>query len=71
MTLPPRDRLPGRPRAIPAELEPAVVEHYRVGYGYRAIVHILEDEYGLSPDYSTVRRLLKRLGVSRQPSAPE
>jgi transposase len=58
-----RERKPGRPRAIPPELEPIVVEIYHRGYGYRAITRILSDEYHVSPDYTTVKRVLKRLGM--------
>ncbi len=59
----PKKRKPGRPRAIPPELESSVVEIYRRGYGYRATARILRDEYGVSPDYTTVRRVLRRLGI--------
>ena len=55
-------RKPGRPRAIPEEFEPVVVELYDRGYGYRAIARILREEYGLNPDYTSVRRTLIRLG---------
>ena len=54
-------RKPGRPRAIPAELEPVVIELYRLGYGYRAIARNLRNEYHINPDFSTVKRTLKRL----------
>jgi transposase len=55
-------RKPGRPRAIPAELERVVVELYREGYGYRAIARILREEYSLNPHYSSIRKTLIRLG---------
>lgn len=56
-------RKPGRPRAIPEEYEPLVVELYDKGDGYRAIARRLrEPEYGLNPDYTSVRRTLIRLG---------
>jgi transposase len=55
-------RRPGRPRAIPSKLEPAVVELHKRGYGYRAVARILRNEYGISADFSTVKRVLKRLG---------
>lgn len=61
--LPPVARKPGRPRAIPTELEPVVLELYRLGYGYRAIARILRAEYRIDPDFSTVRRTLKRLNI--------
>ena len=57
-----RTRKPGRPRAIPVDLEPAVVELYRQGYGYRAITRILRDEHGLNPHFSPIRKTLIRLG---------
>ena len=56
-------RKPGRPRAIPEEMESAVSELYRQGNGYRAIVRILREEYGLNPHYSSVRKTLIRMGV--------
>ena len=55
-------RKPGRPRAIPEEYEPEVAEMYNKGNGYRAIARLLRDEYGLNPDYTSVRRTLIRLG---------
>ena len=55
-------RKPGRPRAIPEEYESVVAEMYDQGDGYRAIARRLrEPEYGLNPDYTTVRRTLIRL----------
>lgn len=63
---PKRTRKPGRPRAIPAELEGVVVELYRKEYGYRAIARILREEYGLNPHYSSVRKTLIRLGEVRR-----
>ena len=55
-------RKPGRPRAIPEEYEPVVADMYDQGYGYRAIARVLREEYGLNPDYTSVRRTLIRLG---------
>jgi len=56
-------RKPGRPRAIPEEYESVVADMYDQGDGYRAIVRRLrEPEYGLNPDFSSVRRTLIRLG---------
>jgi transposase len=57
-----RARKPGRPKAIPLEMEGVVVELYRQGYGYRAITRILKKEHGLNPHYSSVRKTLIRLG---------
>jgi len=55
-------RKPGRPRAIPKEYESVVADMYDQGDGYRAIARRLrEPEYGLNPDYTTVRRTLIRL----------
>jgi len=61
-------RKPGRPRAIPEEYEPLVVELYEEGYGYRAIARVLREEYGLNPDYTSVRRTLIRLGKVKKGS---
>ena len=56
-------RRPGRPRAIPDDIEPVVAELYDHGYGYRAIARILSSpEYGLNPHFSSVRKALIRLG---------
>ena len=56
-------RRPGRPRAIPKDIEPVVVELYERGYGYRGIARILNtSNYGLNPHYSSVRKALIRLG---------
>jgi len=54
-----RVRKPGRPRAIPPELEGVVVQLYQAGYGYRAIARELRTNYHICPDWSTVRRLIK------------
>lgn len=56
-------RQPGRPRAIPEELEDVVVSLYESGYGYRAIARILcSPEYGIDVHFSSVRKALIRLG---------
>jgi hypothetical protein len=58
-----KDRKPGRPRAVPEDLEPVVIDLYKRGYGYRAIARILKSrEYGLNPHFSSVRQTLIRLG---------
>ena len=58
-----KDRKPGRPRAIPGDIEPIVADLYNRGYGYRAIARILNSrEYGLNPHFSSVRQTLIRLG---------
>jgi hypothetical protein len=53
-------RKPGRPRAIPGLLIIEVLRLYRAGNGYRSIARSLESDYGLSVDYSSVRRAIKR-----------
>ncbi len=68
--LPPVVRKPGRPRAIPKELEIVVLELYGSGYGYRAIARILRMEYHVDPNFSTVKRTLKRLGILSRPDSP-
>ena len=61
--IPVKARRPGRPRAIPKDIECVVVDLYERGYGYRAIAKILRmPEYGLNPHYSSVRMVLRRLG---------
>lgn len=55
----PQERRPGRPRAIPPSLVPKVVSLHKEEYlGYRRIAKELQ-KYGLSPDWSTVRRAIK------------
>ena len=57
------NRKPGRPKAIPKETIPKVIDLYKRGLGYRVIKHEL-DEGGLSVHWSTVRSLIKRvLGI--------
>jgi hypothetical protein len=62
--LPPeRVRKCGRPRVIPVKYEQLVVKLYERGYGYRAIASYLrEQEHGLNPHFSSVRKLLIRVG---------
>jgi transposase len=60
-------RKPGRPRAIPEKMESLVAELYRRGCGYRAISRLLRNEHGVSSHYTTVKRVLKRLGVLNKP----
>ncbi len=56
-------RQPGRPRAIPEDIVPVVIDLWKHGYGYRAIAHVLNSpEYGLNPHYSSVRQALIRAG---------
>ena len=58
-----RDRKPGRPRAIPEDTEPVVVNLYERGYGYRAIARILNSpDYGINAHFSSIRKTLIRLG---------
>ena len=59
---------PGRPRAIPEELESVAKDLYRQGYGYRAIAHILRNEYRINPHFSSVRKTLIRLGEIKRNS---
>jgi hypothetical protein len=68
--LPATIRKPGRPRAIPRELESVILELYRLGYGYRAIARILRTDYRLNPDFSTVKRPLKNRGALPRPGSP-
>ena len=63
MKIPEALRKPGRPRAIPDQLELSVIDLYFQGNGYRSISRILENEHGVSSHYTTVKRVLKRLGV--------
>ncbi|MFC1944249.1 hypothetical protein ACFLX5_01950 [Chloroflexota bacterium] len=61
--MPVKARKAGRPRAIPEEIEPVVVELYDHGYGYRAIAGILNTaEYGINVHFSSIRKTLIRLG---------
>lgn len=53
------NRKPGRPKAIPKEAIPKVIDLYKRGFGYRMIKHELGKE-GLSVHWSTVRNLIKQ-----------
>ena len=56
-------RRPGRPRAIPEDIVPVVIDLWKRGYGYRAIARVLNgSEYGLNPHFSSVRQTLIRAG---------
>lgn len=60
--IPIKPRKPGRPRAIPQDLEPVVVKLWERGYGYRAIASILNTpEYGVNAHFSSIRKTLIRL----------
>ena len=52
------ERKAGRPRVIPDQLIPKVLELYDEGLGYRKISRELGKQYGIFADWSTVRRLL-------------
>jgi hypothetical protein len=67
---PEKVRKAGRPRAIPSSLEPVVIELYKIGYGYRSIARTLQKEYYINPDFSTVKRTLKRLGILPHHGSP-
>jgi len=61
--MPVKARKAGRPRAIPKDIEPVVVELYNRGYGYRGIAGVLNTtEYGINVHFSSVRKTLIRLG---------
>jgi hypothetical protein len=63
INMPVKTRKVGRPRAIPEDALPVVVELYDRGYGYRAIAAILNTpEYGVSAHFSSIRKNLIRLG---------
>ena len=62
-----KHRKPGRPRAIPEDIEPVVVDLYERGYGYRAIACILNSqEYGINAHFSSIRKTLIRLGKVKE-----
>ncbi len=57
-----RERKPGRPKAVPEDIEPVVVDLYERGYGYRAIARILNGpDYGVNVHFSSIRKTLIRL----------
>jgi len=67
-----KPRKPGRPRVIPKELENDVVNLYELGYGYRAITRILRGpEYGIDVHFSSVRKVLIRLGKVQKKDMPK
>ena len=58
-----KERKPGRPRVVPEDIEPVVVDLYERGYGYRAIARILNSpEYCINAHFSSIRKTLIRLG---------
>ena len=58
-----KDRKPGRPRAVPKDFEPVVVDLYERGYVYRAIARALNGrEHGINAHFSSIRKTLIRLG---------
>ena len=58
-----KTRQPGRPKAIPEDIMPVVIDLWKRGYGYRAIARVLNSpEYGLNPHFSSVRQALIRAG---------
>lgn len=58
-----KDRKPGRPRAVPEDLESVVVDLYEQGYGCRVIAGILNSqEHGINAHFSSIRKTLIRLG---------
>ena len=62
-----KDRKPGRPRAVPEDIEPVVVDLHERGYGYRAIARILNSrEHGINAHFSSIRKTLIRLGKVKE-----
>ena len=58
-----KERKPGRPRVVPEDIEPVVIDLYERGYGYRAIARILNSrEHGTNAHFSSIRKTLIRLG---------
>ena len=58
-----RERKPGRPKAVPEDIEPVVVDLYDDGYGYHAIARVLNSqEHGINAHFSSIRETLIRLG---------
>ena len=58
-----KDRKPGRPRVIPKDIEPVVIDLYEQGHGYRAIARILNSpEHCINAHFSSIRKTLIRLG---------
>ena len=58
-----KDRKPGRPRVIPKDIEPVVIDLYERGHGYRAIARILNSpEHCINAHFSSIRKTLIRLG---------
>lgn len=56
-------RRAGRPRVIPEDMEPVVIDLYERGHGYRAIARILNsDEFGINAHFSSIRKTLIRQG---------
>ncbi len=61
-----RRGLQGRPKGIPDRLVPVARDLHSSGLGYRSICLILEEEYDLFVDWTTVRRSILGLGCYSQ-----
>jgi hypothetical protein len=53
----------GSTGVFPTQLEHIALKLFRLGYGYPAIIGILYKEDRLNPDFSSVKRTLKRLNI--------
>ena len=57
------ERKSGRPRGVPEDFEPEVIDLYKRGYGYCAIARIMNGrDHGINVHFSTIRKTLIRLG---------
>ena len=66
-SIPIKAREPGRPRVVPEDIEPVVIDLYERGYGYRAIARILNSrEHGINAHFSSIRKTLIRLGKVKE-----
>ena len=66
-SMPIKARKPGRPRVVPEDIEPVVIDLYERGYGYRAISRILNSpEHCINAHFSSIRKALIRLGKVKE-----
>jgi hypothetical protein len=53
----------GSPGVFSSELEPIVLKLFRLGHVYPAITGILHKKDHLNPNFSTVKRTLKKINI--------
>jgi len=60
-----KEKLRGRPRAIPDHLLPVARNLLDIGYGYKSATKILREEYDLHIHWTRMRDLAKGRGIHK------